>query len=458
MFAPTLFRSSLHSSQMGMDARTTFVGPADRIRPRVAMSPAAIGFWCLLALLAGGCRVDPNIQLMEQELRLQDQRIFDLEEHLHDCHTAVAEHQRENEALRRRLEDGSAEGIDASAGFGAEERASPGPANELAVPQIDEGDDVPGTRQMPPDGASESAPELDPEGTTPRDAPTPARNRPPEPANEGSNGDGSLAPGSESPTARPTGEQLPAPRFSASADAVEQIGLRLAVRYHAAENVPVRVDALVEPQGADRSQVPAAGDISLMIVAADGETEKKIGRWELARWEFAAEDAAVLWSGSPLGTGLQFELPWPGSPRPGEYRLWVRLIGKDGRKHLGSVDFDVNAKRLARHPRPRVPSQSAPPQEGPLLARSNGVDGADHASSEPPPSTPDAAWRPSSEAARLPRRNRVPRASKDTIAEAGPSEGDPFDAWSPDRPIRRVHAVESDAETAARPPRWSPYR
>src|SRR5262245_59235642 len=58
---------------------------------------------CLLALVAFGCRTDPNTMLLERDLRLQEDKIFHLQAMLEDCCAAREAAARENEDLKRQL-------------------------------------------------------------------------------------------------------------------------------------------------------------------------------------------------------------------------------------------------------------------------------------------------------------------------------------------------------------------
>jgi hypothetical protein len=424
------------------------------VRRLAARSPLTVGVW-LASLVFAGCRADPNMQLAEQELRLQDQRIFELEEHLSDCHAVVAAYQRDIAALRRQVDDNPKKDLDEPAGaWDANRRLKPEPPGELTRPLVDEGDALPGASQLPSLDSDRPIEEFDPgEDAAPEFDPSPERGAPPDPA-DASDSD-PLPLQLDVQSVEPTSEPLPAPSVTGSADQIEQIGLRLAVRYHTAETVPVQVEAIVEPRDGELRQIPAAGDVSLMVAAADGPAER-----QLARWDFAAEDVRHLWKRSKLGDGLQFELPWPGSPQPGKYRLWVRFVGSDGRKHLGSVDFDVDATALARRPAPRV-SPEGEPVEGPTLARRDTVEHEPRERDIPKLSSTSGgdAWRSSEDAARLAQRDQtLPPAltavSTTRLAPASTPAETPA-AWTPARPAR---AAAAPIETAKSRPQWSPYR
>jgi hypothetical protein len=439
-----------------MDARTVAAGTA--CRPGPTISPAGAGIGLALAVVLAGCQVDRNMQLAEKELRMQDSRIFELESHLADCHAANAAFRREVASLRRRLDNDEDTVSDKDDGLDFDSRLRPTPPSDLSLPKID--DDEPSTPLREPtlDTPEPFANPLEEREVPEEEEPPLFREESPEPGDapiEGGDGptDTEVSyPDSNSPdedTPTPASEELPAPRLTDSAEDVEQIDLRLAVKYHSEPSLPVEIVALVEPQGASDRQVLAAGQVSLMIVGGETDTSK-----ELARWEYPPDATEAHWRDTPLGTGMQFRLPWPGSPRPGNYRLWARFVGEDGRKHFGSVDFEVDQAELARRAPPQVP-QTMPPSEGPLLVRAQEPR---RSMDEPAKGTPNVAWRPSVEAANLPRLSRPAPPEARTRSPSGQPVAEVVDRiipWSPQRPALPGAAV---AEASQREPKWSPYR
>ena len=59
----------------------------------------ALGAWLVLA--AVGCRTDPNIMLLERELRLQEDEIFRLRGCLEDCRAELASARKDKAASQR---------------------------------------------------------------------------------------------------------------------------------------------------------------------------------------------------------------------------------------------------------------------------------------------------------------------------------------------------------------------
>lgn len=84
-----------------------------------------------------------------------------------------------------------------------------------------------------------------------------------------------------------------------------------------------------EPRDAANKLVKAVGDVS--IVALDPAQTGAGAR--VGRWDFTTDEAAAMFRQGLMARGLQFELPWPSSPpKNRDLRLFVRLTTPDGRK------------------------------------------------------------------------------------------------------------------------------
>ena len=87
----------------GCQTDSTFRRPTPR---RAVLCRAALFRGSLLTVLAfglAGCRGGVDTDLLERDLRLQEDRIYELEDHLADCHAVVQTYQQENATLRKRL-------------------------------------------------------------------------------------------------------------------------------------------------------------------------------------------------------------------------------------------------------------------------------------------------------------------------------------------------------------------
>ena len=102
------------------------------------------------------------------------------------------------------------------------------------------------------------------------------------------------------------------------------------------------VELLVEPRDARGQLVPAAGPISVVLL--DRGLRGEAGR--VARWDFTAEQTALLYRKTPRGEGFFLEMPWPGEPPAHSHlHLFVRYTTKDGRKIEAAREIDVALSR-----------------------------------------------------------------------------------------------------------------
>lgn len=94
---------------------------------------------------------------------------------------------------------------------------------------------------------------------------------------------------------------------------------------------------VVEALNATDEPVGAEGGASLMIMTRDDSGVMR----RVERWDFTAEETAAAWQSSQLGDGLHLELPLAKSRLPeGELELWARVVGADGRKLLTQVPLE----------------------------------------------------------------------------------------------------------------------
>ena len=93
--------------------------------------------------------------------------------------------------------------------------------------------------------------------------------------------------------------------------------------------------AVVEARTAKDQPVEFAGEVSLMVMTGEAGKPQR-----LKRWDFDPEDAASAWQSSHLGDGLHLELPLGETELPAiPLELWVRIVSPDGRKLLSQLPF-----------------------------------------------------------------------------------------------------------------------
>lgn len=99
---------------------------------------------------------------------------------------------------------------------------------------------------------------------------------------------------------------------------------------------PQTLLAVVEGYDAAEEAIPFAGEVSLMV-SAPGESKPR----RLKRWDFTLDDVSAAWQSSHLGDGLHLELPLEATKLPEEaLQLWVRVINHQGEKRLARHSFE----------------------------------------------------------------------------------------------------------------------
>lgn len=99
---------------------------------------------------------------------------------------------------------------------------------------------------------------------------------------------------------------------------------------------PVSLLSVVEARDASNEPADFNGKVSLMVMQINNEKPRRV-----KRWDFTAEETSAAWQSSNLGDGLHLELPLEGAELPqGPLELWVRLETTDGRKLLSQISFE----------------------------------------------------------------------------------------------------------------------
>jgi len=131
-------------------------------------------------------------------------------------------------------------------------------------------------------------------------------------------------------TAEHRGEPL-----EGSSEPAERVVIAQLFRDEAGDAPPQTMLAVVEAHTADDQPVEFSGEVSLMVMTGDSKKPLR-----LKRWDFDLEDAASAWQSSHLGDGLHLELPLEKTELPDiPLELWVRIVGPDGRKLLSQLPF-----------------------------------------------------------------------------------------------------------------------
>lgn len=340
-----------------------------------------------LALLAvAGCRTDPNIALLERELRLQEDEIYRLRDCIKDYQAAL-QSRPEDTAVSERS------GTVDSGWNGLPRSYLPEgvpPVGEQSRPSRD--DAVPGDRggvappyQPPREGQQPERPGQGKPWQGQGDSQLPMT----KPSDEDGAGPGR--------TPRPS--DGPRPVRSAAGKQATQLVLhpRLTGGYDA-DGRPGHegITVVIEPRDAQGRSVLAPADVSVIVLdpALEG------GAARVARWDFTAAETAAHLQNAGGDRAIRLELPWPADPPVhGQLYLSVRYTTGEGRKLQA---------------------------EGPIRII--------------PPEQPSGGWGPAEPAPPIPEGSRPGLAAR-TPAPPSPSpEKAPTEpkvkrpVWSPDRP------------------------
>jgi hypothetical protein len=331
--------------------------------------------WFITAALLGalsGCHRGgaSGSDLVIRDLRLQEDRIFELESYIHKYQAMLESCHRENESLKKALADRSGQD---------ELPRTGGPATDgaLTPPTTD----IPG---LTPPGVD---PGIGPGGLVP---PSVDPGIPLEP-------NGPMQPGQDEPLVPPG---LVPPEVD-SADAGRQVRLVLNKRLTGGLNSDGHpgddgVMVVIEPRDADGAVVHVPGEVSLMIVDANRTGVDS----HIARWDFTNEEATAAWRRTLLGHGMHFSLLWPNKPpETSRLKLYARVKQADGRKLLAEMDFDIDVPGQTQN---QAPDGFAP------RASNEWVRSEVRIPSDPQPIEPSRDSREVPEIATRPRERRAP--------------------------------------------------
>jgi hypothetical protein len=327
------------------------------------------GSCILAAMLLVGCKSDLNQQLIERELRMQEDQIYQLQDELQDKCGRLSRAAGENASLRKQLGIVDADAslpsritvpsVVAAPAAGGPGRPGAVPPPMLVPPAIDvpppsttglppainvpppagaapaapRGAAADGLRFAPPDvgtGASPAspAPPFRPESVSPPAFVPPSLDGvPPLPDEPGAAGAGG-----------PAGRQLSFEQSLADGDAIDHLVINPTRTECFDGDGDGNSDGLAivfEPRDADGRLVSAAGDVSIVVL--DPAADPAAGGPEagcIARWDIPSQDALAHFRRTSRARGLHFTLRWPGQPpQRGHVHVLVRLTTFDGRVH-----------------------------------------------------------------------------------------------------------------------------
>lgn len=290
---------------------------------RLPLITPLVGLCCALVLT--GCRSDPNIELLERDLRYLEDKVYSLQDVVEQKNSEINSVRRENETLRRRL----------------------------GLPDLN--DDFQSFNDLP------SAPQmLATTGLRPIHGP--AELQPPN-IDLGM----SVDPEEAEVVDRHVAAIHINPRLTGGYDFDKKPG---------DEGVMV----VIEPRNRNGQYVDETGQLSIVVLDPSREGKEAY----VARWDFDAAEAQAKMKRSLLGKGIHLQLPWTsGYPEHETLVLFVRYETPDGRKIEQKKEFRIElpAKissrwtpamqelqpRMTQAPRINIPSSvdlSPPPESG----------------------------------------------------------------------------------------------
>ncbi len=367
----------------------------------------------LLALAATGCRSNISQELLEQELRMQEDKIYELQGQVEEYEAQLDSCRRENHTL---LKEG---GAVTSPRLNSRRKGHAPAEDGLALPEVE----VPGGLAPPYDGPPLISPP-DPEVPEGEKAPEEGDLLPPKvllPNSGAAPGERMQLPDFELPGE----EEAPDGDRTAAGDDVERITLnRKLTGGHNTDGQPGDdgLMVVVEPLDSSGELLELPGDVSVVVLdpAQEGDAAR------VARWDFTAEEAAKHLKRTPMGDGLHFDLRWPhGAPVNRELNLYVRYTTPEGKKL--QVEKKVEIALAGSAPSDSAPAWTKADKAGPSSDENDSAQGWSDA-----PRAKATAVRPAPDSATA---KPAGNASGKTSSQAADSKND---------------------RTAA--PKWTPYR
>ncbi|MGB8852209.1 MAG: hypothetical protein WCC69_01415 [Pirellulales bacterium] len=300
-------------------------------------SSMLVGFRLLSAFVAvaglAGCKSDLNQQLLERELRYQEDQIYNLQDELQVACAKLERAAGENASLKKQLGVG-ADAVPSRPGLGRPRPSGlPAPVNVPPAIEIPDGGGAP----RPP--ASRGGPPAGPL------APPALEGVPPLPANGGA----SAVPTPAEPALSlpDTAAAVPPPiqrlAYEAPADAAPVA--RLVVNADQTACLDTDGDGrseglsiVFEPRDAEERLTAATGNVTITVFDAAAGADPATGEGTpIANWDIPAADIPRHFRRTSRMRGLHFSLPWPGSPPAGSHaRVVVRLAPADGGSPLAA--------------------------------------------------------------------------------------------------------------------------
>ena len=320
-----------------------------------------------------GCHGGVETDVMQRELRLQEDQIYHLLDQIDQARAQLETYQEENQKLKAKLARDEGNSVLAPPGdFGAG-------LPDLEPPKVEQG--------ILTEPGAPSAPDTPPEEPDQ-----------PEPDGPGAADELPAEPDVLEPSAGTHGSRT----------GIDRLVVHPVIRSEAGKQAGTSrkiIRAFVQPRAADGTVIRYPGPISLMLV--DASQQPRPAR--IGRWDFSSAQTRMRWQQSRAGAGAVFELPWPEGELPADSRLelWARIVLPEGRKLLAHADLDFTESPPARPPQAVAQTRSQDGFRARRTAARNRPNGWVRRTEAPPPTQASAGLPGTDRAAEPP--PRVPR-------------------------------------------------
>jgi hypothetical protein len=434
-------------------------------------APRAVLLATILLSAVAGCRSAAPPDVVERELRHQEDEIYCLKDYLNNYQQLLCQAREENETLKQQLGDGqaapspsSSKSSPSNTDLGPSRLKNPPqtpippakksngshfnqPETQPGVPKLEMGEpEVPPLRDTSAEDRRDAHDHGGPSNIAAKhvdnevqaaayEAPLPVE-----------------VPANSYPPEAPSMQTAPEPPAGRSAPP-QQVMLQGAVVIDSDGDGPhVLVD--VKPELASGQPIEYRGRLSLMVIDPNGARPNS----RLARWDFTPDELDQALVNEADGPLLEFPLQMPtGVPTDRPVELWVRLLPEDGDKVLAHATVDLSrasqfssagpsAPPIVERAAPIVDRNVAPAQSIQAGVRESGWQVARPDQPQDQPSRQNAScsgWRTATDP--------VP------LVESIPAHVDPVPLRSSPSEVSRYESPP--AKVASRPsPEWSPER
>ena len=295
-----------------------------------------------LAIVAScGCRSGAERDLVQREMRQQEDKIYALEDYLAEYQDLLCDARAENARLKRQSVQGQFRDGNSRSSQGGDDLIPTPPGNPPADPAEEA---LPmGTPEVTPPAVPDldmTTPSVPPLGETSDNETVELDD-----AIQQASAEVEVAEIDEADREVPADEAMndETTEFAATEVAAEvaeiasAVVLRGEVQLDEESDGP-RVLLDVEPVTGDGKPTEFAGRLSILVLDPAAPAKQQ----QLARWDFDADEIAALAEEVGRDGALEFPLQLPAeSPGDRALELWVRLVAEDGAKVLGRTTFDV---------------------------------------------------------------------------------------------------------------------